>query len=300
MKFGPSIARFLVPVVLWSVAVSSAGQGRSPARIMSLSPNVTEILYGIGAFDRLVAVSKYCDYPPEVEDLPRVGAWMNTNFEQIAGLEPDLVIMTDAQSSFLRDQLDMLGLATLVIPGQSLADVFDAIDKVGKAVGMEPEARKLAADLRAVLDDVRARTSNRPRPRVLLVVDRLPGLLRDIYVATEGSYLAEIVTIAGGDPITPPAPFTYAKMTTEAVVSLDPDVIIDIVQAISNPATALVESEMLQEDSVGVWNELAQVRAVRNHRVYPIRDQSVVHPSQFVGKTAQRIGRLLHPEAFEE
>jgi iron complex transport system substrate-binding protein len=267
---------------------------------MSLSPNVTEILYGVGAFDRVVAVSKYCDYPPEVENLPRVGAWMNTNFEQIAGLEPDLVIMTDAQSSFLRDQLEALGLDTLVIPGQSLDDVFEAIEKVGKAVGKQFEAERLASDLRAVLDDVRTRTSNRPRPRVLLVVDRLPGLLRDIYVATEGSYLAEIVAIAGGEPITPPASFTYAKMTTEAVVSLDPDVIIDIVQAVGNPAVAFVETDRLQEDSVSVWNELEQVRAVRYHRVYPIRDQSVVHPSQFVGKTAQRIGRLLHPEAFRE
>jgi iron complex transport system substrate-binding protein len=282
------------------MAASSAGQGRSPARILSLSPNVTEILYGIGAFDRVVAVSKYCDYPKEVENLPRVGAWMNTNFEQIAGLEPDLVIMTDAQTSFLQEQLETLGLSTLVVPGQSLADVFGAIEKVGTAVDMESEARKLASDLRAVLDDVQARTSNRPRPRVLLVVDRLPGVLRDIYVATKGSYLAEIVTIAGGEPITPPATFPYAKMTTEAIVSLDPDVIIDIVQAVGNPAAVLVESEMLREDSVSVWNELEQVRAVRDHRVYPIRDQSVVHPSQFVGKTAQRIGRLLHPEAFQE
>ncbi len=79
-------------------------------------------------------------------------------------------------------------------------------------------------------------------------------------------------------------------MTTEAVVSLDPDVIIDIVQAISNPATALVESEMLQEDSVGVWSELDQIRAVRDHRVYAIRDQSVVHPSQFVGKRLSESG----------
>jgi len=300
MKFGPSLSRFLVPLVLWSMAASSAGQGRSPARIMSLSPNVTEILHGIGAFERVVAVSRYCDYPPEVENLPRVGAWMNTNFEQIAGLEPDLVIMTDAQSAFLRDPLETLGLTTLVIPGQSLADVFEAIEKVGMAVGMERRARELAGELRAVLEDVRKRTSNRPRPRVLLVVDRLPGLLRDIYVATEGSYLAEIVTIAGGEPITPPATMPYARMTTEAVVSLDPDVIIDIVQAVVNPATALVESKMLQEDSVGVWNALEQVRAVRDHRVYPIRDQSVVHPSQFVGKTAQRIGRLLHPEVFKE
>src|SRR3972149_4198581 len=91
-----------------------------PQRIISLSPTITEIIYGIGAFDRVVAVSEFCDFPPEVEKLPRVGGWQNTNLEKLASLRPDLVILTEAQAPFIQHHLDALGIPILVVRSQSL------------------------------------------------------------------------------------------------------------------------------------------------------------------------------------
>src|SRR3972149_9249973 len=76
-----------------------------PQRIISLSPNITEMIYGIGAFDRVVAVSEFCDFPPEVENLPRVGGWQNTNLEKLASLRPHLVVLNRAQAPVLHHQL---------------------------------------------------------------------------------------------------------------------------------------------------------------------------------------------------
>jgi iron complex transport system substrate-binding protein len=288
----------LLTVLLFISSVAFAGP--SPERIISLSPAVTEILSAIGAFDRVVAVSNYCEYPPEVDRLPRVGGWLNTNLEHVAGLEPDLTIMTDAQAPFVKDRLESLGLRTLVVPAQSLDDIFRAIEMIGRAVGNLRQGEALIRDTRSTLDEIRGAAKNLPRPSVLMVVDRLPGTLRDLYVATQGSFLVEIIEIAGGRPITPPSALRYSHISTEAVVSLDPEVILDVVQALDNPVNLLAVSGELGEDPVAVWKELANVRAVRDHKVYALRDNSLVHPSHFVGETALEIARLLHPEVFQD
>ncbi|HXV61900.1 MAG TPA: helical backbone metal receptor [Vicinamibacteria bacterium] len=265
-------------------------------RIVSLSPNVTEILDGIGAFDRVVAVSKFCEFPAEVEHLPRVGGWTDTSLEQVVALEPDLVIMADAQGPLIEEKLQALGLVTLVVKSQSLADIFDAIATIGDAVGNESEARTLVETMRAAFQEIHQKVEGRVPPRVLMVVDRLPGTLRDIYIATEGSYLTDLVRIGGGDPITPKAPHNYAGISAEALVSFDPEVIFDMVQALTIPV-AVAGSIDLAEDPESVWRTVS-VRAVETGRVYPLKDKRLVHPSQFAVLTAREIARRLHPEAF--
>src|SRR3989304_4837423 len=98
--------------------------------IVSLSPNATEILHGIGAFDRVVAVSTYCEYPPEVAQLPRVGGWTNTNLEQVLVLDPDLVILSDAQTPSRLLIFDNLFSHPGVPPRECLAGFYEAIDTI--------------------------------------------------------------------------------------------------------------------------------------------------------------------------
>ena len=274
---------------------ATEGVAPRPRAIISLSPNVTEILHGIGAFSRVVAVSDYCTFPPQVEGLPRVGGWLNANLEKVTALRPDLIIMTDDQAPLVKDRLDLLGLRTLVVPSQTIEDVFRAIREIGRAVGNDEEAKVLESGVRAELAAIRGKAGGRARPRVLCVVDRLPGTLRDLYVATQGSYLTELIDIAGGDAIAPPGAANYVKLTTEALVSLDPEVILDLASAVT---PHVIVAGPLREDAGAVWADLPRVRAVRQGRVYALRDRTVVHPSQFVSETARHIATLLHPEAF--
>lgn len=264
--------------------------GASPQRIISLSPNTTEILYGVGAFGRVVAVSDYCDYPPEVKNLPRIGGWQNTNLERVASFHPDLIVLAEAQAPFIKDRLDAMGIRTLVVPSRSLEDAFKSIREIGRATGNEREAQELEARTRAQVEDVRARARDLPKRRVLCVVDRVPGTLRDLYSATEGTFFVELIEAAGGQSIAPPAAGGWGKITKEAVVSLNPEVIIDMAQS---------PQGKFAEDPQAVWRELPTVKAVREGRVYSLRETSLLHPSQFVGDSARRFAEIIHPETFK-
>jgi iron complex transport system substrate-binding protein len=257
-----------------------------PQRIISTSPNITEILYGIGAFDKVVAVSDYCTYPPAVKQLPHVGGWENSNLEQIISLRPDLVVLTDAQSPLIEPQLRQLGLRTLVVPSRTLNDVVEAMKLLGRATGHSPQAGELSAHVHSKLDAIKLRTSHLPRRRTLLVVDRTPGTLRDLYVATRGSFLADLIEIAGGECVAAPETAGYGKISKEAVVALAPELIIDFVHGSTN---------RLGEDPIAVWGDLALLRAVRERQVYPVRNEFLPHASQFVVDTAELFAHIIHP-----
>jgi len=298
--FRSKIKTSLLLLLLLALVVPSCKTPRSssepvqqsqPQRIVSISPNVTEILYGVGAWSQVVAVSQFCSYPDDVKNKPRVSGWDKTNLEQITALKPDLVIGVEAQTAFLQDKLDGLGIRSLFLKNESLADVYEAIRVIGKASGHEQQANTLINQTQQEIDAVKTAVAGRQIYKVLCVVDRLPGTIRELYTAARGSYLDELITIAGGESIAPTAEHGWGKITKEAAVTLNPEVIIDMMQG---------PTGSFAEDPIQVWQELAEVRAVRNKRIYPISDQLVVHPSQFVGHTAKVFARAIHPEAFPD
>ena len=258
-----------------------------PHRIISASPAVTEILYGIGAFDRVVADTEYCVYPPAAKALPKIGGWSTPSVERVASFRPDLVVLSDAQSPFLQQQLERLGIPIAIARSQTLQDAFTAIDTLGKATGNTREAAALAARTRAALDHVQRRAQPLPHPTVLCIVDRTPGTLRDLYAVTPGSFLAELIALAGGKLVVRPTRIGYGKISQETVIATNPDVILDIEPASQNNVGPHPEA---------AWNELPEVKAVRLGHVHIVRDEFVPHDSQMVARTAALFARLLHPE----
>jgi len=286
-----SLSLILLPTCGGHVTQTTQRGGSRAARIVSISPSVTEILYGIGAWSQVIAVSQYCTYPADVINKPRVNGWGATNLEQVSALKPDLVIGVDAQQAFVRDKLDAIGVRSLFVKSQSLDDIFAAIAEIGRAVGHDVEASELVTKTRNEVEEVRNLVATRGRFRVLCVVDRVPGTLRDLYVATRGSFLDELVGVAGGEPIAPPAGSGYGKITKEAVLTLDPEVIIEMVQG---------STGKYAEDPGAVWRELSEVRAVRDGRIHSVQEPTAIHPSQFVGRTARLFAQYIHPEAFPD
>lgn len=269
------------------LVVMAAAGAEPPKRIVSLSPNVTEMLYGIGAFDRVAAVSDYCTYPPEVAKLPSIGGWRNPDFEKVAALRPDLVITDDAQAVFVKDTFQKLGLKLMIVPNHTVQDVYAAILDLGAATGHRQEAEKLVAATREGLQQVTRKTAALPKRRVVLIVNRVPGALRDLYAATEGSYLAELVAIAGGRAVGPPSNRGYVKLSKEDLLAENPDVILDFIHGV----TGRFAGKPLE-----AWSEMPSLNAVRNHRVYGVREDYVPHASQRIVLTAELFARLIHPE----
>ena len=148
-----------------------------------MSPNATEILYGLGVIDRVVAVSDYDVWPPEVKKLPRIGGWSTPSLERVLAFRPDLVLLSDAQAQLVGPQLRELGLNVVPVPTHTLNDAYSAIRIAGRATGRDSEATKLEAATRAGIARVLNRTRSLPHPTVLCVVDRTPGTLRDVYAA---------------------------------------------------------------------------------------------------------------------
>ena len=266
-------------------ALPSAGAG--PARIVSTSPAVPEMLYGVGAFDRVVAVTEYCLYPPEAKALPKVGGWSTPSVERVAGFRPELVALAEAQAPFLTEPLERLGIATVLAPGRTIRDAFTAIALVGNATGHQRQAAALARHTEAALDTVRRRAARLARPTVLLIVDRTPGTLREMYAALPGSFLAELVDVAGGKALGSQTSSGYGKVSSETVLTANPDFILDLIPASKNEAGP---------DPVAAWRELPELNAVRRNNVHIVREEFVTHDSQMIAKTAVLFARILHPE----
>jgi iron complex transport system substrate-binding protein len=161
------------------------------------------------------------------------------------------------------------------------------MEQLGKATGHEAQAAQLIASTRQSLASVTQRTASLTHPQVVLIVDRTPGTLRELVTATTGSFLAELVGLAGGRIAVPPAKDGYGKLSKEDLLAANPDVILDFVHGSdSRFAGNLMEA----------WREMPELKAVRSGRVYGVNEDYVPHASQRMAQTAELFARLIHPE----
>lgn len=257
-----------------------------PARIVSLTPSVTETLFALGLGPRVVGVSQYCDYPPEALGLPRVGTFLAPVVEAVAALAPD-VILTSPSPGNQEPVSAMMRAGLRVVPvaegSESLAGVLASIRSVAKAVGAEAAATPLIARIEAQLADVDSRTRDRSRPSVVVVVGFDPLVL-----AGPASYLGELVERAGGANVATRVGGKWPRVGLELVVAAAPEVIVDLTMG----------SE--QSTDVGRWARFADLPAVRNRRVYFDDSQVFLRPGPRLGEQAQRLSRFLHPAAWPD
>jgi iron complex transport system substrate-binding protein len=263
-----------------------------PRRIISLVPNVTEMIYAIGAGDRVVAVSSYDSYPPEVRALPRVGALIDPNVERILSLKPDLVIVYGSQDD-LKQQLSRAGIDTFGYRHGGLDAVTATIRELGGRLGDAPAAEALAARIDRDLDAVRQRVAGRPRPRVLLVFGRERLSLRGIYASGGAGFLHDMLVAAGGDNVFADVKTESVQATTEQIISRRPDVILEVRAVNEAFPTGDRDAE------TRTWSALGAVPAVRNHRVLFLFDDRIVVPGPRVVEGTRALALALHPDAFK-
>lgn len=274
--------------VLGIAACRRGGEAPGPAqagpvrRIVSLTPSLTEIVFAVGAGDRLVGVSDYCDYPPEAQARPRVGSFLSPSLERILALQPDLVLLDGVQQE-MTATLQEAGLFAMPVPMDNLAEVRKGILAVGQRLGAEGAARQIVAgidrDLAAVAPPPGAR-----RPRVLFVVDRDVGGLQGLVVAGPGTYLDELIHAAGGDNIFSDLPLRYAKVSTESISARRPEVVLDAVHV----------SDRTQDSKVLLdWQALPEVPAVASGRVFLLSQKEFITPGPRLGTAVRELSRLL-------
>lgn len=269
-----------------------ASWGKIPARIVSTSPSITETLFALGLGNRVVGVTTYDRYPPAVLKLPKIGSFSDPDPEKIALLKPDLVII---HRSFprLAERLAAVNIRYAEIEVTSLADIYVMISDIGRACGVPDSAENLNRGIKARLHVFRTETAGQKRPSVLMLVGRNSGALTGMIAIAPGSYLGELIEIAGGRNVLTGTAIAYPHISMEAVLRLDPDVILDASYMGDVFSDARKRAEMLR----GPWLSHREIRAVRNGMVFGLPSEALVTPGPRVVDVAEMIRNAIRKAA---
>lgn len=262
---------------------------QAPARIVSTSPSITETLFALGLGEQVVAVSRYCRFPPAVAALPKVGTFLQPDVELIARLEPDLTFVHPGPNGLDR-RLATLKIPFVTVERGSLPSVFSSIRTVGAAAGVPDRAEALVATLEARLNRVRAAVAGRRPQRVLLIVGRRPGTLTDLVAVGPSSYMSDLASIAGGvNVLTGDRLPEYPRISMETVIRLAPDVIIDAGDMGDRPEQRQARRAVTE----GLWKRQA-LEAARGGRVHAVISDAFVIPGPRVIEAAETMALWLH------
>ena len=283
------IAMVRLTLLLACLCVAGLDGAQAPARIVSTSPSITETLFALDLGDRVVAVSRYCRFPPAVASLPKVGTFLQPDVELIARLRPDLTIVHPYPNGLER-RLAAVKVPFISVERGGLASVFSSIRTIGKAAGVPDRAEALVATLEARLNRVRAAVAGRQPQKVLLIVGRRPGTLTDLVAVGSSSYMSDLATIAGGVNVLSDRGLPeYPRISMETVIRLAPDVIIDAGDMGDTPE-GRKSRQMLTE---GLWKR-QQIEAARTGRVHAVISDAFVIPGPRVVEAAETMALWLH------
>jgi len=267
----------------------TAGLPSSPKRIVSLSPNLTEIVFAMGLGDRVVAVSNNCDWPAEAKTKPKVGTFWQPNTEAIIAVRPDLVVCESFdQQRAVAQTLRRTGSNVLMLRVESIEELLSAIEQIGKAAGCTTAAEKLVADIKQQLDQIRSVCSSAKRVKILWVVQPEP-----LRLAGVNTFINEIVELSGGRSAIKPTFEQYPSIATEEIIGCGAEVIIQ-------SAMGTGDIQRQQAAAEKFWSRFANLPAVRNKRIYVINADTVLRLGPRLPQGAQAVARCLHPELFAQ
>jgi iron complex transport system substrate-binding protein len=233
-------------------------------RIVSITPSTTEIACALGLQDDIVGVSTFCDYPPEIGSKEKVGSFSDPNIEKIVLLKPDLVLATGLEQAQAVEKLRKLGIKVISVDPDDFEGLFASIEAIGKACGKDKEAASLTDDMRRSLASLKAKVGKigkAGRPKVYLEIWHDP-----IMTAGKGSFIDEMISLAGGVNIASDTGRPFSQFSAELVVERDPDVIV----------LGYMASGVSAARSVGSRLGWGGIMAVRNGRVYDDIDPDIL------------------------
>jgi iron complex transport system substrate-binding protein len=258
--------------------------GAAPQRIVSLTPALTEILFAVGAGDRVAGVTQYCDYPPAAKSKPKVGGYVNPSVEAVLALKPDLVLVSPGPGN--RDSalaMRRVGLRLEIVPAETLEESLAAIEGVARLTGDDAAGHELAARVRGRLDAVAKRAAGAPRVPTFFCVQTDP-----IIAAGRDTLPSQLLELAGGTNVVS-AP-RYPRLDVEAVAAAKPEVILQ-------SRMDLASGDAHAEDAF--WKRWPSILAVARGRVVVLPDDLALRPGPRVADAAEELAAILHGEAAD-
>lgn len=253
-----------------------------PERIVSIGPSITEFLFALGVGPRVVGADDFSDEPAAAKQVEKVGG-IKVNFEKVVALRPDLVLSVKFSDGTI-EKLAGAGLMVLVVDPQTTSDVARTAILLGRAVGSDGDA--MARDIQKRVDDVRSKTSSvATKPRVYHEIDASDPT--KIFTVGPGSYIQDLIEIAGGQNIAARAASAYPQLSAEEILRSDPEIIV--------LAAAEYSAKPEQVAARAGWSVLS---AVKNKRIVTIAPNLINRPGPRVGEAAEAYARLVHPELY--
>lgn len=285
--------KFRMLAVFLALAVAAAGIAADPPkRLVSTAPSITEILFALGLGDRVVGVSEYCRYPDAARRKPRIGSYLAPNPEVILSMRPDVVFVEEVNARALAT-LPAAGFRKVELRHRSIEDIYKSIGIIATAAGEPAAGVKLRRHLQEELARIQTRTGKLPKRRVLFLVGRNPGTLQGMIAVGGGTYIDELIRIAGGVNAVGDAGPAYPNVSLETVLGRNPEVIIDR----GDMAEERKQSPAHEASVRALWKSLGSVDAVKHGRVYPVSDDYWVVPGPRMVDAARALAGFIHPEA---
>jgi len=257
-----------------------------PRRIVSLAPNITEILFSLGLDEEIVGVSVHCNFPEKAKSKVRVGSYISLDFEKITSLKPDLIIATGAGNTRdMVDRLGKLGFHSYVIYPKNFDDILRSILHIGQIVNREKEAKRITEEMRRRSQRVVELTKGLPRPKVFIQISDAP-----IVSVGKGSFGDDLIRLAGGENIAGKEKEGYPRFGMEEILKRSPEVIV-----ISSMNPKGDYQKALRE-----WNRWKTIPAVKNGRIHLIDSDLIDRPSPRIIDGLEELARVLHPGRFKK
>jgi len=255
-------------------------------RIVSMAPSNTEILFALGLKDRIVGVTKFCDYPEEAKAIEKVGDLMDMNVEKIVSLAPDLVLGIEGVPEVVA-KLEEVGIAVMVLQPTDLESIYHTIELVGEAAGVQEAAQAVNRSMGQRVEAVTAKLEGvEERPKVFYELDATDPAKP--YTAGPGTWHDQFIRLAGGVNIAGKVDMPWVQFSAEEIISQDPDIIL-----LGDANYGVTAEDVAQRPG---WEVIA---AVRDRAVYPIDDNLISRPGPRVVEGIETLARVIHPELME-
>ncbi len=249
-----------------------------PERIVSLAPSITETLFFLGLGDKVVGVTRYCNYPPEAQSKTIVGGVIDPNYEVILSLKPDLVIMTvegNTKESF--SKLSEFGLKIFVTNPRNFDGVFKTILDIGRICKVEVRAKFLVDSLKNELKKIKEIHTGKRKPKVFVLLS-----LNPLMTAGKNTFINEIIENAGGINIGRNSKQNYPIFSREEILKVNPDIII------------LTESKIGKDELLNLFPEWKHINAIKENKIFKIDPDILLRPSPRVVLATKIIAQLIN------
>jgi len=271
------------PSAFPEMALARTAPAGHSARYISLAPSTTEILFALGLDERIAGVSVYCNYPPKTKDKEKIGEFSQVNMEKVLALRPDYIFCTGLEQAPIITELRRLNLKVYVADPRNMQELFNSIHDIGKITGKVKEAESLVKDMKSEIEEISSKVKLIPKSKRLKVFIEIWH--DPLTTAGKGSFIDELITLAGGVNIASDTKRAYSIFSPEEIIKRNPDCIILTYMDKEKPAKLVAER-------FG-WKEIS---AVKNNRLYSdINPDLLLRPGPRVVQGLKEVHKRLYP-----